>query len=289
MSNLNTNTHWAEAARRLQRAGEDYVLVTVLGVRGSTPRDSGTKMVFSSGECFGTIGGGHLEYQTAAIAAGMLSEEHEEQRLEYFPLGPSLGQCCGGSTSVLFESFKAPRMDIMLFGAGHVGSALVPILKQLPCRLRWVDSRESGDADTADVGVDKVCSDEPAAEVQSMPAGSYFLIMTHNHQLDYEILCAALKRKDAAYVGMIGSQTKWRRFQMRLQHQGYSADFYSAVHCPIGLDQVPGKRPIEVAVSVAGELIGIHNEISANRPVQQGPTRAELQPLIEQLKDNEPV
>ena len=289
MSSLNTNIHWADAARRLQQAGEDYVLVTVLGVRGSTPRDSGTKMVFSSGECFGTIGGGHLEYQTAAIAAAMLSEEHEEQRLEYFPLGPSLGQCCGGSTSVLFESFKASRMDIMLFGAGHVGSALVPILKQLPCRMRWVDSRENGDADTANVGVDMICSDEPAAEVQSMPAGSYFLIMTHNHQLDYEILCAALKRKDAAYVGLIGSQTKWRRFQMRLQHQGYSEDFYSAVHCPIGLAQVPGKRPIEVAVSVAGELIGIHNEISANRPVQQGPTRAELQPLMEQLKDNERV
>ena len=289
MSMLNTNVHWTDAARLLQQAGENYVLVTVLGARGSTPRESGTKMIISSGQCYGTIGGGHLEYQTMKIAAEMLRADGEEQRLEYFPLGPGLGQCCGGSTSVLFESFKNSHMDIMLFGAGHVGNALAPILAQLPCRLRWVDSRENPGLEDKAQGIDKIFSDMPAAEVEDMPAGSYFIIMTHNHQLDYDILCAALRRKDAAYIGVIGSQTKWRRFQMRLQHQGYAEDAYSEVHCPIGLNQVPGKRPIEVAVSVAGEIISIYNQRSGERPTRQGPGRAELQPLADQLKQKEQV
>jgi xanthine dehydrogenase accessory factor len=286
---LNTNTHWADAAKLLQQAGEDYVLVTVLGVRGSTPRDSGTKMVFAARQFYGTIGGGHLEYRSAEIAAKLLLQKDETQHIEYFPLGPSLGQCCGGSTSVLFESFKTSNMNIMLFGAGHVGSALAPILEQLPCRLQWVDSRENLDPSAEQVSADISYSDTPAAEVATMPAGSYFLIMTHNHQLDYKILSAALKREDAAYVGMIGSQTKWRRFQMRLQHQGYSDDLYNSVHCPIGLTEVPGKRPMEVAVSIAGQLISIYNQTFSNQPVQRGPSRAELKPLVEQLNNQEPL
>lgn len=284
---MNTNIHWADAAKLLQQAGEDYVLVTVLGVRGSTPRDSGTKMVFAANQFYGTIGGGHLEYRSAEIAAKLLLQKDETQHIEYFPLGPSLGQCCGGSTSVLFESFKASNMNIMLFGAGHVGSALAPILKQLPCRLRWVDSRENMGTDAGQTSVDISYNDTPAAEVATMPAGSYFLIMTHNHQLDYEILCAALKREDAAYVGLIGSQTKWRRFQMRLQHQGYNDEFYRSVHCPIGLTEVPGKRPMEVAISIAGQLVSIYNQAPSNPPVQQGPSRAALKPLVAHLSNQE--
>lgn len=286
---MNTNIHWADAVKLLQQAGEDYVLVTVLGVRGSTPRASGTKMVFGASQFYGTIGGGHLEYRSAEIAAKLLLQQDETQHIEYFPLGPSLGQCCGGSTSVLFESFKTSNMNIMLFGAGHVGNALAPILKQLPCRLRWMDNRENIGAVAEQASKDISYSDDPAAEVATMPAGSYFLIMTHNHQLDYEILSAALKREDAAYIGLIGSQTKWRRFQMRLQHQGHSDDYYHSVHCPIGLTEVPGKLPMEVAVSIAAELISIYNQTSVKQPVQQGPSRAELQPLVAQLNNQEPL
>lgn len=289
MSALNTHMHWTDATRLLRQTGESYVLVTVLGTRGSTPRDSGTKMVFSSTECYGTIGGGHLEYRSAGIAADMLKANVEEQRIEYFPLGPGLGQCCGGSTSVLFESFLSNDMHIMLFGAGHVGSALVPILSQLPCRLRWVDSRENHELATGSPGVEMICSDTPAAEVASMPEGSYFVIMTHNHQLDYDILCAALQREDAAYIGLIGSKTKWRRFQMRLQHQGYAEARYRGVSCPIGLEQVTGKRPVEVAVAVAGELIGLHNRRNGEERATRGPGRAELQTATEQLMRKEPT
>lgn len=259
MSLPDTNTHWVEAIAQLQAQGRDHVLITLLGSRGSTPRENGTKMVISRAASFGTIGGGHLELKAQEIALAMLVQEGEQQKIEYFPLGPGLGQCCGGSTTVLFESFKGNQFNIMLFGAGHVGLALTDILKQLPCQLHWVDNREALHPTSLPTNVKAVISEQPADEVADMPAGSDYLIMTHNHQLDFEILEAVLKRGDARYVGLIGSETKWRRFKMRLEHKGYTPDFYRDVHCPVGLAAVPGKRPIEVAVSVAGELIAINN------------------------------
>ena len=123
---------WVDAVAQLQQDSADYVLITLLGSRGSTPRENGTKMVVSSTANFGTIGGGHLEFKAIKIAADMLREEGEQQKIEYFPLGPALGQCCGGSTTVLFESFRGSQFNIMLFGAGHVGIALTGILQQLP-------------------------------------------------------------------------------------------------------------------------------------------------------------
>ncbi|MFT4518977.1 MAG: xanthine dehydrogenase accessory factor [Halioglobus sp.] len=280
MQPLNTHRHWAEAADLLQRRGEDYVLVTVLSVRGSTPRDAGSKMLFSHDASFGSIGGGHLEYKAAQIAAKMINQNGDTQHLEYFPLGPKLGQCCGGSAHVLFESFKGHGMNIMLFGAGHVGQALAPILEQLPCQLKWVDSREAFASITPTESICALTNEYPAEEVADMPPGSWYLIMTHNHQQDYDILRAVIDRKDAAYIGLIGSDTKWRRFQMRLQHQGYKTADYETVHCPIGLESVPGKLPMEVAVSVAAQVITVHH--SSAEPAVTAPTldRKALTPLL---------
>jgi xanthine dehydrogenase accessory factor len=285
MTLLNTHTHWTDAVKTLQQQGQDYVLATVLGSRGSTPRDCGTKMVFGREQSFGTIGGGHLEFRSAQIAASLLGRN--EQHIEYFPLGPTLGQCCGGSTSVLFESFQGSAINLMLFGAGHVGASLVPLLQQMPCRVQWVDSRESFASADSDGNVSCIHSDSPADEVASMPAGSWYIIMTHNHQQDYEILRTVLKRGDAAYTGLIGSDTKWRRFQMRLQHEGFLEANYSAVHCPIGLADVPGKRPVEVAVSIAAQLIGLYNHSATEAVNQQGPGRRELQPVMQMLAAEE--
>jgi xanthine dehydrogenase accessory factor len=264
-------------------------LVTVLGARGSTPRESGTKMVVSADATFGTIGGGHLEFKALDIAIVLLGQEGDQQKIEYFPLGPGLGQCCGGSTTVLFESFKGTQFNIMLFGAGHVGLALTGILKQLPCQLHWVDSREALHPASLPAHIKTVISERPAHEVADMPPGSYYLIMTHNHQLDYEILEAVLKRGDARYVGLIGSETKWRRFKMRLEHKGYSPDFYRDVHCPVGLAAVPGKRPIEVAVSVAGELIAINNASEPNEARHKGVSLREAKPAMTQLATEDQI
>jgi len=258
---------WIETIHQLSRQGEAYVIVTVLDARGSTPRDSGTKMVVAREKNYGTIGGGHLEFQAIGFATQMLLEGRERQHLETFPLGPGLGQCCGGSVTLLFECFPGNDFNIMLFGAGHVGSALVDILKQLPCRLKWVDSRDNQHSapDTLPGNVTAIVSEFPADEVATMPAGAYYLILTYDHQMDFDILETVLKRRDALYVGLIGSATKWKRFTSRLKHKGYEENFFQHVRCPVGLDSVPGKHPMEVAVSVAAEVIGVRHSTDDDR------------------------
>jgi xanthine dehydrogenase accessory factor len=261
----NTSSDWLSALNLLTTQGERHVMITLIDSSGSTPRDSGTKMVVSHDAAYGSIGGGQLEYKCMDIAAAMLLAGSEEQRIEHFPLAASLGQCCGGSHAVLFESFNPQKFSIALFGAGHVGRSVCGILQQLPCQILWVDNRENLHPKELPSNVTGLVSDGPADEVASLPAASYYLIMTHSHQLDFEILEAVLRRDDARYVGLIGSRTKWRRFQLRLEHRGYPSDVYRRVDCPAGLADVPGKLPVEVAVSIAGRVIADYQAASGEQ------------------------
>lgn len=274
--------NWNSAAYQLSKQGKAYVLVTLVGVSGSTPRSSGTKMVISKDQTFDTIGGGHLEHKTIKHAQKMLANGKDDQHLEHFQLGTNLGQCCGGNASVLFECFAAVGVNIMVFGAGHVGKALIPVLAQLPCQVTWVDSREEQFPTNTDGfhHVHKVVSEEPDQEVSSMPENSYFVVMTHNHQLDFDISQAILKRGDFSYLGLIASDTKWRRFQQRYKHRDIDQQQVERMNCPIGLAQVGGKLPMEVAVSVAAEIISIYQaeqnkalkELGSSPKVKSRPT-----------------
>jgi len=252
--------NWSSASYKLSKQGQAYVLVTLVGVSGSTPRNSGTKMVVSNDDIFDTIGGGHLEHKAIKYAKKMLATAKNAQHLEHFQLASNLGQCCGGTTTVLFECFAATGVNIMLFGAGHVGKALIPILAQLPCKVTWVDSRdEQFPVNGASYdNVVNVISDAPELEIARMPENSYFIVMTHNHQMDFEISQAILKRADFHYLGLIASDTKWRRFQQRYKHRDVDQKQVARMNCPIGLAQVGGKLPIEVAVSVSAQIINIY-------------------------------
>ena len=263
---ISTSNNWNSAVYQLSQQGQAYVLVTLVGVSGSTPRNSGTKMVICKDDIYDTIGGGHLEHKAIKYAHKMLDAGKDSQHLEHFQLGSNLGQCCGGNASVLFESFAAVGVNIMLFGAGHVGKALIPILAQLPCQIKWVDSRD--DQFPTDVAlyhnVHKVVNEDPELEVANMPENSYYIVMTHNHQMDFDISQAILKRGDFTYLGLIASDTKWRRFQQRYKHRDIDQKQVARMNCPIGLAQVGGKLPIEVAVSVAGEIINIYQKQKEN-------------------------
>ena len=261
---------WYDALNEMVQSGSPYVIITVIGSRGSTPRDSGTKMVVSPDETFCTIGGGHLEYKAIDIAYQMLADQENQQRIEHFPLGPSLGQCCGGSATILFECFAITKINIWLFGAGHVGKALVSVLHQLPCRVNWVDSRPEEFPAEIPSNVTKTVSEDPEKIVSSAPVKSYFIVMTHQHPLDFEITAAILKRKDARYIGLIGSRTKWERFKLRFEHRGFKPEVFEEVRCPIGLSEVKGKRPIEVAVSIAGEIIADYEHHDSKQATQKG-------------------
>jgi xanthine dehydrogenase accessory factor len=277
MMTIATNENWNSAAYQLSKQGQAYVLVTLVGVSGSTPRNSGTKMVITKDDIFDTIGGGHLEHKTIKYAKTMLSGGNNAQHLEHFQLGSNLGQCCGGNATVLFECFAAVGVNIMLFGAGHVGKALIPILAQLPCQVTWVDSRDEQFPFnvTAYHNVDKVVSEEPELEVKNMPENSYYIVMTHNHQMDFDISQAILKRGDFSYLGLIASDTKKRRFEQRFKHRDIDPAQVARMNCPIGLEQVGGKLPMEVAVSVSGEIINAY--------------QAEQQIKAQQNKQNEHI
>nr|WP_024307770.1 xanthine dehydrogenase accessory protein XdhC [Pseudomonas sp. P818] len=260
---------WISALAELQQKGEACVLVTIIEERGSTPRNAGSKMVVTAERIFETIGGGHLEYKAMEMAREMLASRSQDTRLERFSLGASLGQCCGGATVLLFEPMGQPQAQIAVFGAGHVGRALVPLLASLPCKVRWIDSRENEFPEHFPAGVEKIVGDEVVDEVENMPPGSYYIVMTHNHQLDLELTAAILKRGDFAYYGLIGSKTKRVKFEHRLRERGFADTLMARMRCPMGLPEVKGKLPVEIAVSIAGEVIATYNA-SFGQDVKKG-------------------
>ncbi|PBJ24849.1 XdhC and CoxI family protein [Pseudomonas sp. ACN8] len=251
--------NWIDALADLQNRGEPCVLVTIIEELGSTPRNAGSKMVISANQSFDTIGGGHLEYKAMKIAREMLASGKQDTHLERFSLGASLGQCCGGATVLLFEPMGQIQAQIAVFGAGHVGRALVPLLASLPCRVRWIDSREDEFPEQIPHGVRKIVSEEPVDEIDDLPAGSYCIVMTHNHQLDLELTAAILKRNDFAYFGLIGSKTKRVKFEHRLRDRGFDNSVVQRMRCPMGIGEVKGKLPVEIAISIAGEIIATYN------------------------------
>ena len=338
--------NWVAFLQGAQKRDETAIVITVASTKGSVPREAGTKMIVTSRDVHGTIGGGHLEFKAIAIARGMIAADGA-RALHRFPLGATLGQCCGGVVNLLFEPvpadaawvetvasrvaaakdcvivtpvagdartgkmvidvaadaevmgslgsahldaaacnaaramprasrtsilktlsspsgaahsyffdlLRAPDFHIVLFGAGHVGRALVKVMSELDCKITWVDSRD--DEFTADVpaNVELICTDAPEMEVDTAKPGSYFLVMTHSHALDQTLSERILRRADFAYFGLIGSLSKRRQFERRLRARGISAAQLSEMNCPIGAAGIAGKEPATIAIAVAAEIL----------------------------------
>jgi xanthine dehydrogenase accessory factor len=330
-------TGWLEDIATVAADHERCVIVTVAGVRGSAPRETGAKMLVTAKETIGTIGGGELEYQCTRIAVERLQERAGpggDRTRRRFPLGTNCGQCCGGVVDVVFErvalretgwltelrrlhdercpvvmmtpvdtaagrqlltaetcmSFdgapdlpssvdaaarrlldepgEASVLDgfllepvmptafrIAVFGAGHVGAATVGVLANLDCDIRWIDSRRGMFPPVLPGNVTAVESVDPAREVAAMPAGSYFLVITHSHPLDFEICSQVLQRGDFAYCGLIGSLAKRRRFERRLTKQGVPEAMLDRLTCPIGVSGIAGKKPADIGIAAAAEIL----------------------------------
>ncbi|NKJ48555.1 xanthine dehydrogenase accessory protein XdhC [Burkholderia sp. SG-MS1] len=148
-------------------------------------------------------------------------------------------------------------MHIVLFGAGHVGHALVRLLGSLPCLVRWVDERDELFPDETPANVQIEATDTPDAVVDAAPPGAYFLVMTHNHALDFSLAARIMRRRDFTYFGMIGSQTKRVKFERRLLERGVEADRLAEMTCPIGVHGIVDKAPPAIAVAVCAELLQI--------------------------------
>jgi xanthine dehydrogenase accessory factor len=262
---MNSN-RWFDALHQCEQEGASYVLITLLASAGSTPRENGAKMLVTADSEFDTIGGGHLEYEITQKARQLLTKKQQQQCVEHYPLSSKLGQCCGGATHVLFEVMVNHGQHLAVFGAGHVAKALIPILQQLPLQINWVDSRANlfPSKNHKANNLRYIVDDEPADRVKELPANTWLLVMTHNHQLDFNIILNALKRPDIDYIGMIGSETKARRFQTRLQHREFNAEQIKRLVSPVGVLDIPGKKPIEVAVSISAQIIQLLESVSPN-------------------------
>jgi xanthine dehydrogenase accessory factor len=245
---------WLDALAALDRSDEPCVLVSVIAARGSAPREAGSKMVVSATRSWDTIGGGNLEYQSILEARSILRTDGTAPTQRDFPLGPALGQCCGGATTVLFEPIRPPNWTVALFGAGHVGRAVAKLLGDLPCRLLWFDARPDVFPDSVGSNTRLRHSTEPG-DMAGLPPGASVLIMTHDHATDFALSEAALRRGDLHFVGMIGSDTKRARFLSRLRHAGLAEPVLERLHCPIGLPGVGTKLPAEIAIAVAAQIL----------------------------------
>lgn len=246
--------------------GRAAVVVEVLSHRGSVPREAGTRMLVAAGEVIGTIGGGHLELQAIDRARTMLAARAVEPTTQPVALGPSLGQCCGGVLELRYTPLAAaapeawpaaaPRFTLQLYGAGHVGRAIVSLLAGIDCRVMWVDERESEFPGTPlPPHIERICVEPVEAEVRLAPPGAAYLVLTHSHELDLRLTQAILKRGDFGFFGLIGSATKRARFEHRLRERGFDAALIERMQCPIGVPGIRGKEPEVIAVAVVAQLL----------------------------------
>jgi xanthine dehydrogenase accessory factor len=172
---------------------------------------------------------------------------------------------------VLTEPLRPDFLQVLVFGAGHVGHALVAILGTLPCRVTWVDARDELFPDTIAPNVTIEATDTPEAVIDQAPADSCYLVMTHDHALDQHLCEQIMKRDDAAYIGLIGSATKWHKFQQRFAARGIPPERYARITCPIGEPGIEGKQPAVIAVAVAAQLMRLRTQLARRdvRPAGQ--------------------
>lgn len=256
MSSTSVSQEWLATLAKLMDDGTPCVLVTVLEAKGSTPREAGTKMVVTKDTLYHTIGGGNLEHEATEEARKLLAETATGPSRRDYSLGPKLAQCCGGAVSIMMEPFWPVNTTLYLFGAGHVGREIVDVLAGLPIKIKWVDERENEFPATLPANCEKIVPDaSPRDVLNDAAAGAYILVMTHLHPLDFKIVRKAFEKGDFAYLGLIGSKTKRKRFESMLVEDGVAKAELERLACPIGIDGITGKHPREIAVAVAAELL----------------------------------
>jgi xanthine dehydrogenase accessory factor len=304
---------WLASALASVDSGTPAMWVVLASARGSSPREAGASMLVDERSVAGTIGGGTLEHRAIALARSLLARGADAAHVRV-PLGPSLGQCCGGLVSLVFKrlgaddrgwllalqsalpsaaaitlslavtppvpieavecgdaapariaitrsnattslTLRGPVLPVLLFGAGHVGRALVQALTPLPVAVAWVDPRDDAFPPHLPPNARTECTDTPVAEIAQAAPGAAFVIATHLHSLDEDLAEAVLRRGDFAYLGVIGSAPKRQRFARRFAARGLTAAHIDRMQMPMGI--VSSKEPEVIAAGVAAELMQV--------------------------------
>ena len=298
-----------ELGLRVRRHGR-VARVMIAETSGSVPREAGTAMLVWTDGQSGTIGGGALEYGAAAAAREALERAEPASLSVRRPLGPGLGQCCGGSVTLVTEVFDARRLEevragigngdhhlrhvtadngnppdairravrskpfgihhakgwvsepvatakrpLWLYGAGHVGRAVVAVLEPTGrFDIVWVDMSPERFPEGTPESVRLLHSENPADAVRFAPPDGEHVIMTHSHAIDLDI-CGRLLATQFRSAGLIGSASKWARFRRRLAEAGFGEELIDRIRCPIGMPEL-GKHPHAIAIGLACSLLG---------------------------------
>jgi xanthine dehydrogenase accessory factor len=316
---------WARIRETIERHGKAGLL-SIVGAAGSVPRETGARIVLQpDGGFYGTIGGGRLEYEALAAARAALGAGRGAATIRDWPLGPNLGQCCGGAVKTLTETFDATdllavtqletaekagtfvaesRIDgdgriarrvadvvrhadepprafdtkrfqehfgeittpVLLFGAGHVGRAVVLALAPLPFSVRWIDGRADQFPQYVPLNVVTVRTDALEDELAQAPRDAMIVVMTHSHPLDFDITLAALRPRSFDFVGLIGSETKRARFASFARQMSLPNGDLDRLVCPIGITEIKGKEPAVIAAALAAQLLIVSEQVSTRQP-----------------------
>ena len=318
-------------------APDTFVVVTVIEIAGSAPREVGARMAVTTSSSSHSIGGGNLEFQAIKRAREMLKHrDRPDRKVEFFGLGVTMSQCCGGAVRLMFERYSeqtttalrdflkissgcqklflaspvsdneteqplvfgnkddwealpsavsnaarllleisepssrlvpdgdgewfVTRVDeqptkIVLFGAGHVGKALVKLLRDLPFQVDWVDQRSEMFPSDIPENTVAMLLEDPLQVLENQQPGTFYVVMTHDHGLDYELCLRILRNRDFGWLGLIGSEIKRRRFEQRFMADGINAFTMKRLQCPIGIHDIRGKFPAVIAMSAAAQLL----------------------------------
>ena len=248
----NSEAPWIQSLGQCFESEIPAVIVTSLNNKEQVHQQDACKLIVTESDCYGELMSsnpdGTREVQTQSeekskavlyarelLSNRALTAQHEQDDL-------------------LYELTSSESFHLMLFGAGHVGQAVVSVLQALSCRITWIDSREELFPESLPNNVTVVTCDEPEEEIDSAPPGTYVLIMTHNHQLDLKICEQALQKINVSFCGLIGSSSKNQRFRKRLLARGLGDKAVNRLVCPIGIDSISGKEPGVIAIAVAAQL-----------------------------------
>lgn len=244
-----SGAEWVRVLAAWHERGTPCVAVTPTG-----EHEDGHLLV-SAAATWGTLGDGARDALATDAARGLLAGSDGAPRA--LPIGD-------GATAV-FEPLRPVDFNVVLFGAGHVGRAIARVLGVAPCHVRWIDGRAHEFPADVPANIRTVVTDAAVAEATGAPAGSYFLVMTHSHALDFELVETILRRGDFAYCGMIGSATKRRTFENGLAKRGVAPAALGRFTCPIGIAGITGKEPGAIAIAVAAELLQLRERAVAAR------------------------
>ena len=257
---------WIEALASLRTSGTPCAMVVVADVKGSTPRELGARMLVARERVhWGTIGGGKLEHLALAKATELLAGGEALATRVDVPLAETAGQCCGGHVSLLIEVYPWRRRTVVVFGAGHVGQALAGLGDWMRAEVVVVDPRPERSLVPTPPGERAWTlrtEPDPVGEVDTIPSDAAVLVMTHSHDLDLDVLAAALRRGTFPYLGLIGSERKWKRFRARLSERGFDDAALDGVTTPIGVVR-GSKEPGAIALSAATQLVELFDRAPA--------------------------